>query len=310
MKILFASDGSEGANAAILDLGRAGLPRDCEILALAVADVLPLAAAHGGAALPDWINAAAERARDRAASVLDAARANAAAAAARLRGLFPEWTVREESIADSPAWGIVRRAEDMGADLIVVGSHGRGGLARLALGSVSQKVAAEARCSVRIARERTSPDRLPVRLVIGFDGSEDARAAVHAVAARSWPPGSAALLITAADDKISTVFASPSHPLLQWARPDDSSEESWMRRMLESAAEPLRAGALDVEIAVVQGDPRRVLVEEAARLDADAIVVGARGLTVVERFLLGSVSQSVAARAACSVEIARHAPRL
>jgi nucleotide-binding universal stress UspA family protein len=309
MKILLGHDGSEGADVAIFDLGRSGLPRQSEVLVLTVADVLPVAAAADSVAVPDWMNVVTQRARERTARALDAARANAAAAAARVRGLFPEWTVREEAVADSPAWGIVRRAESMGADLIVVGSHGRGGLARLALGSVSHKVAAEAHGSVRIARDRAARDGSRVRLVIGFDGSEDAWEAIRTVAARTWEPGSAALVITAADDRISTTFASPSHPLVQWVRPADAGEEAWMLRMLEAAAEPLRAAGLDVEIAVHEGDPRRILVEEASRFDSDAIVVGARGLTAVERFLLGSVSQAVLARAACSVEIARQAQR-
>jgi nucleotide-binding universal stress UspA family protein len=52
-------------------------------------------------------------------------------------------------------------------------------------------------------------------------------------------------------------------------------------------------------------DPRRALVEDAEQWGADAIFVGARGIGLLERFLLGSVSAAVAARAGCSVEIVR-----
>ena len=305
MKVLLAHDGSEGSDAAILDLARAGLPARTEIVVLTVADVVMITDAQPASA--DRIGEVATRARERAERALEAARANAAAVVERVRERVPDSIVLGEALADSPAWGVVRASESMGVDLIVVGSHGRGGLARLALGSVSQKVAAEANGSVRIARAPSARDRAQVRLVIGFDGSDDAHGAVEAIAARTWPPGSAAFLITAADDSIATTFASPSHPLAQWTRPGDTSEESSMQRMLEAAAEPLRAAGLEVETEVRAGDPRRVLIDEASRREADAIVVGARGLSAVERFLLGSVSQAIAARAACSVEIARRA---
>jgi len=56
--------------------------------------------------------------------------------------------VREGSITE----GIVDAAEKFGADLIIVGSHGKSGIARLFLGSTSQSVSTHAKCSVLIAR--------------------------------------------------------------------------------------------------------------------------------------------------------------
>lgn len=52
----------------------------------------------------------------------------------------------------APAPGILHTAEQTGADLIVVGSHGRTGMARLVLGSVASKVVAESRIPVLVAR--------------------------------------------------------------------------------------------------------------------------------------------------------------
>jgi nucleotide-binding universal stress UspA family protein len=53
------------------------------------------------------------------------------------------------------------------------------------------------------------------------------------------------------------------------------------------------------------GDPKRVLVDEAETWSADCIFVGAKGMSRVQRVLLGSVSGAVAARANCSVEVVR-----
>jgi nucleotide-binding universal stress UspA family protein len=52
-------------------------------------------------------------------------------------------------------------------------------------------------------------------------------------------------------------------------------------------------------------EPKRLLLGEAESWGADCIFVGARGMGRVERFMLGSVSSAVAARAQCSVEIVR-----
>ena len=61
-------------------------------------------------------------------------------------------------VVDSPKDAIVEEAERWGADLIVVGSHGYRGPERALLGSVSQSVATQARCSVEIARRRQVDD--------------------------------------------------------------------------------------------------------------------------------------------------------
>src|SRR6185312_14962993 len=56
---------------------------------------------------------------------------------------------------------------------------------------------------------------------------------------------------------------------------------------------------------VERGDPKKLLVEEARRWKADAIFVGAKGHSRLERFLIGSVSAAIAARAPCTVEVVR-----
>lgn len=83
--------------------------------------------------------------------------------------------VRHEALADSPAWALLRTADEWKADLIVVGARGQsvpGG--RLVLGSVSQRVLYEASCSVRVARARRLETDSPLRIVITLEQINDA----------------------------------------------------------------------------------------------------------------------------------------
>jgi nucleotide-binding universal stress UspA family protein len=82
-------------------------------------------------------------------------------------------------------------------------------------------------------------------------------------------------------------------------------QEKDAQQIADTAAERLRPSGLSVDKAVRQGDPRTVIVDEAAEWGADLIVVGSHGHTGLTRLLLGSVAQSVVAHAPCSVEVVR-----
>ena len=300
MKVLVGYDGSSCADAALHDLRRAGLPGAVEAAVMSVADVLlpPRRAEREVEEPPPSVAVleAVRRARASAEQAVKEAEAFAHQGRERLQTSFPSWHIQAEACADSPAWGLIQKAEAWQPDLIVVGSHGRSALGRLVLGSVAQTVLTHAHASVRVARGREDAQEGPVRLVIGVDGSANADAAVRAVAARVWPAGSEAHVIAAVDRMLTTA----PQPV------DASSEEGdWPRRVVEAAAAELRATGLVVSALVAEGDPKRCLLAEAEAWGADCIFLGARGLRGIERFLLGSVSTAVAARALCSVEVVR-----
>jgi nucleotide-binding universal stress UspA family protein len=137
------------------------------------------------------------------------------------------------------------------------------------------------------------------------DGSENSEAAVKSVVSRNWAPGTSARLAVALDEKIVTRIVSSDYALMRWAVEEEEEAHDWAARMLAGFSEPLTQRGLKVSSVVLEDDPKRALVEEAERWEADCLFVGARGMRAVERFLLGSVSASVAARAHCSVEIVR-----
>jgi nucleotide-binding universal stress UspA family protein len=286
-KILIAHDGSDCADAALDDLRRAGLPREAEAVVMSVAELwLPPPSSYEVLQPPP---------PERPPGGEEEALTWAQVAAAQVLTYFPTWEVRAEAHSGSPARKIIQQADHWQPDLIVVGSHGRTTLGRLFLGSVSQKVVAEAGCSVRVARGRLEESDAPARLVIGVDGSPGAEAAVRAVAARAWPPHSEVRLVTAVGP-----FTHLPAVIID--------EELTRARALQQAAESeLRAAGLEVSTVVKANDPKLVLLDEAGRWGSDCIFVGTRGHSSLARFLLGSVATAVVARAHCSVEVVRAA---
>lgn len=307
MKILIAYDGSECSDAAIVDLRRAGLPRVAEASVLSVAETCPpVASAAFGAAVGGFGMYLPEGAENEAPSdhQLQDAQAFAAQAAGRLRADFPGWHIDQESWVDAAGPAIIRKAHAWKPDLIVVGSHGRTGLGRLVLGSVSQHVLHHVNCSVRIGRHHLHSQERPIRLLIGVDVSNDAKAALQAVAARNWPAGTEARAVGVID--CASSLAQP--PTLTSEAIPAVPEEKWPSQLsakIHQAVQELKKSGLLATGEVLAGKPGKLLLADAEKWAADCVFVGARGLTGLERFLLGSVSTMVASHAHCSVEVVR-----
>ena len=303
MKILIAYDGSENSETALEDLKRAGLPGDAEALVMSMADVFlppPDDEVETTAYVPD----AVKQARERAQRQLAEAAAAAKHASEQIKSLFPGWQVRSESLADSPAWALIRTADEWHPDLIVMGARGHsvfGG--RLILGSISQRVLYEARCSVRIARASTKDAHDPARILIGVDQSSDSNAAVDAVCSRNWPKGSEAGVLAVVDTVMPVNSADPA--AMKWIEVADERNWDQVREIFEPLAEKLRRAGLHAEVLVRRGNPADEILDEANTWGADCIFVGAKGTRGIDRLLLGSVSSAISARAHCSVEVVR-----
>ncbi|MGB9180664.1 MAG: universal stress protein, partial [Pyrinomonadaceae bacterium] len=227
-------------------------------------------------------------------------------ASERVRKMFPGWDVRSEAFADSPAWAVIRTSDEWKPDLVIVGAQGHTVLGgRLILGSVSQRVLYEARCTVRVARTPQNEMDAPSRIVIGTDGSPDSEAAVEAVAARTWPIGSEVRVVTVLDTVMPVTPDSAQPTVIRWVEVEDENDCEWVREVFEPSAEKLRSAGLNACVVIRKGNPKQALVEEAEEWGADSIFVGAKGTRGIDRLLLGSISAAIAARAHCSVEVVR-----
>ena len=309
MRVLIAYDGSEGAAAALSDLPRAGLGSSVEALILSVAELWlppPPPSSAADESSPIYTPPGLKSARAHVAQVIEEVSSLNTKASKDVERVFPKWQVRAETSTGSPAWEVINKADEWNPDLIVVGSQGRSALSRLFLGSVSQKILTEARCSVRVGRRPTAPDRVPVRLLVAVDGSPGSEAAVQAVSKREWPSGTEISVIAVEDPSVPLALGSLNPQVTEWIGKAEEGDQEWVRKMVEASAEKLRVAG-PVTTIVKEGDAKKVLVAEAKHLEADCIFVGSTGFSNrLERFLLGSVSAAVANRAECSVEVVRN----
>ena len=178
-----------------------------------------------------------------------------------------------------------------GAEMVVVGSRGRGGFAGSLLGSVGQQVAAHAPGRVVVVRGHwPAAAYAPGRVVVGADGSPASRAAiafaVEEAALRAVP----LLAVSALADAPGSLGGA--------GRLEDSAGQDIARWEKEHPE-------VTIVWQVTPGQPRTALLDAAA--EAQLLVVGGRGWGGITGMLLGSVSQAMLHHAPCPVGVV-HSP--
>ena len=108
-------------------------------------------------------------------------------------------------------------------------------------------------------------------------------------------------VVTAVDPQLAMAVAYDAQFILRYS--DEPDVLTAARRHAASVVRRLADAHLIATPHVEEGEPKRLLLEEARRWKDDAIFVGAKGHSRLDRFLLGSVSAAVAARAPCTVEV-------
>jgi nucleotide-binding universal stress UspA family protein len=145
-----------------------------------------------------------------------------------------------------------------------------------------------------------------MKILLATDGSPCSQAAVNEVCSRPWPPDTEVKVLAVAHTRIPMAF-DPFFYL--YAAHEEALEEAQKRakEVVDGVAKEIgeRAPQLRVTAEVLEGPPKKVIVEEAERLGTDLILIGSHGHGPVKRFVLGSVSHAVALHAPCSVEIVR-----
>lgn len=207
---------------------------------------------------------------------------------------------REE--AAGPA--LVRFAEREDVDLIVMGTHGRRGVRRVIYGSVAEDVLRTAPCPVLITRaEDGQTEAAPIeRIVVPMDFSELSQGALRYARGLARIYGVPLRLIH--------VVENPAWPAIYGLKSDQvASREVKARaeRTLNDRVERLSEEGLDASFVVHRGEPGDTIIDTASNM-SDFIVMATRGLSGLQRTMIGSVTEEVIRQAEGPVLAARQFP--
>lgn len=201
----------------------------------------------------------------------------------------------EATPSSSPARGLHELAEEIEADLILVGSAHHGRVGQTLAGSVGVALLHGSPCAVGIAphgyRGRTGNGIGAV--AVGFDGSDESGLALMAAMRLASETGAKLKLVSVAEA-----------PPISLGKGGDAGRhelteaiQAQAREQLVEARETVPEG-IEVEAGLITGDPVEALAK-VAEAPGTLLVVGSRGYGPLRRVLLGSVSTKLVRLAPC-----------
>jgi nucleotide-binding universal stress UspA family protein len=204
-----------------------------------------------------------------------------------------------------PASVLLDRARTGKADLVVVGSRGRGPIATMLLGSVSAEVATHASCPVLVARGTSLR-----RVMLALDGSPEAARVLEEALRSPLLAGTHVSVVSVAPSRIPSagaMLAGGYGVPMGWYEESVASVRASLESAAQEAAARFAAAGIDASWSILEGDPAATLIEAAERGSMDLVVVGTHGRTGLVRLVLGSVARNVLLHAHASV-LVLHAP--
>jgi nucleotide-binding universal stress UspA family protein len=139
-------------------------------------------------------------------------------------------------------------------------------------------------------------------IIVGVDGSENSRVALHWAYDEATHHGAALTAVTAW--RRPALFMAPPYGSLPPEGYETQPKDDALAMLERFTAElTARTPAVDVRTSIAEGNPAKVLIERSK--EADLLVVGARGREGFAGMLLGSVSQHIVAHAECPVVVVR-----
>ncbi len=202
--------------------------------------------------------------------------------------------------ASSPAHGLQQLAEELGADLTVVGASNRSRVGQALIGSTAQRLLHGSHCAVCVApagfgRSKRAASNL---IAVGYDGSPEATLALESAWRTATEVGSGVRVVSVAEPPAQVHGKGPGAG--QGYHELTAAIVELVRGRLDEAISR-RPESVETEGILVQGDPVAELCQAAA--DADLLFMGSRGYGPFGRVLTGSVCGAVIESSVCSVVI-------
>jgi len=208
-----------------------------------------------------------------------------------------------------PAEEVIKRARTRGAELVVIGAKGVDDPERFPLGSVAHKVMKYTDTSVLLVREKTTNIR---RVLLATDGSKHSEVTARFLLHLPLPLKSQVFLVTVLQSHIAALMKMPTLDLetnQKLLEELQDKEESAARSLMAKTRRQFQEKGYEVSSMVLRGEPAEEILMAAETFTPELIALGAKGLTGIEAFLLGSVAQRVARFSRYSVLIVRQRER-
>ena len=210
-------------------------------------------------------------------------------------------TIRPLLVKGHVADTIIQWSDNTGPDCLVVGSRGISDVPGYLLGSASRKVMTHATCSVLMVK---APVTVPLAVMMALDGSKSSRYAARMVQTWFNPEESTLWLVSVVPERLTDLAAQVLSPKQVTAlmKPIRRSTQELLKEYREKF---LKAGH-QVTTTLLEGNPPDQILQAAKQHHAQLICLGSKGLSGVDRFTLGSVSEWVSTYSPSSVLVIRH----
>lgn len=217
----------------------------------------------------------------------------------RSRDVAIETSLQEGHIVNQ----ILHEARAMPADLIVIGSHGRGGFERFVLGSVTEKVLRKATCRVLTVPPRVegAPHEGPVvfsRILCPVDFSPSSIKALDYALSVAEEAGAELFVLHAIEGLHGEALT--AYPDFNVARFVEQTESEALARLRQAIPDEARTWCTPHEL-VASGKAYEEILRVARERDIHLIVIGVHGRSAVNLMLFGSTTHQVVRQATCPV---------
>jgi nucleotide-binding universal stress UspA family protein len=218
--------------------------------------------------------------------------------------------VRSVVRAGEPADEILEELKEQGADLVIMRTHGRSGVGRAVLGSVTERVLKASGVPVVLLRpggRRVSHLRT---LIVPVDGSPGGAVALGTAIGISKSTGAALHLVEVVVPIPNYVYSSFAMNGAVYVDPAwDAEAQAAARTYVDSLTSRLRSAGVDASgDVVIAASAADAIIKAADERGADLIVMSSQALTGIARAFLGSVADAVVRASHCPVMVIHRPP--
>ena len=211
-----------------------------------------------------------------------------------------------------PADEILALASEVGAELIVMSTHGRSGIRQRVFGTVADRILHGASCPLLLVRTTLAQSEVSYqRILVPLDGSRTAEQILPHVSALIRPNHTRVFLVCVLTNGLSdrtVALLTSIPPGLRLSTTTLPKAEVQLRAYLRSVAAALRERGAFVQIDIRRGSPAEEILAHAAEVDTDLISMTTHGLSGPSRWVYGDVAGKVLHSAQSPVLLVRPTP--